>query len=148
MEIQEYIEKRFYDQLRYYETAALRAKTRALYLRMIQMIALTATPMLLMLEVYLPSYGWGRMIALTSSIVAMLVTTILNAFNSETQWQQFRFVVEQLKKEHTSFTLGLGEYAELPPEKRGRLFIERSESVMAGEMSRWFVGPDERKMAI
>jgi hypothetical protein len=67
-------------------------------------------------------------------------TGILQLTKAQECWIVYRSTAETLKKEYNLYMLKAGDYSDsnLVDEKRDMLFIERSESIMAMEGTKYF----------
>ena len=62
----------------------------------------------------------------------------------DTSWEQYMFIAEKLKKERFSFQMSLGDYEDKDEEKKAKLLVERFETIMNSELSRWFAGEQSK----
>lgn len=141
MELEEYI-NRVLDQMKWYERKALLARQRHVFLKLLNSILLLSTPMVLMMS-YVFRYPSSILIlvALCTSMAAFVISAFRDLQHYETQWEQYRLVGEQLRKELTMFTMTAGEYGSIDNEKERRdLFIQRVERLVSTENSLWWVG--------
>jgi hypothetical protein len=82
-------------------------------------------------------------VRIISSILGSMIvgaTGILQLTKAQESWIVFRSTAETLKKEYNLYMLKAGDYSDsnLIDEKRDRLFIERSESIMAMKGTKYF----------
>jgi hypothetical protein len=87
--------------------------------------------------------GNDLVVRIISSILGGMIvgaTGILQLTKAHESWIIFRSTAETLKKEYNLYMLKAGDYADssLIDEKRDILFIERSESIMAMEGTKYF----------
>ncbi|MEN6578915.1 MAG: DUF4231 domain-containing protein [Phycisphaerales bacterium] len=140
MELEEYI-NRVLDQLKWYERKALLARQRHVFLKLLNLILLAATPMVLMRSYLVLDSRIGVLIALCTSMAAFFISSFRDLQHYDSQWEQYRLAAEQLRKELTMFTMQAGEYGAIGEGKERRdLFIQRVESLVSRENSLWWVG--------
>jgi hypothetical protein len=115
-------------------------------LQTVQLLLITSLPALLTVsDMFAYSERIVRFTAILWSSAAAILTVYMQMSRLGSQWQQYRLVAEQLKKEFTAFSMDVGEYRGIPPEEKQRQFVERSESLFENELSRWFVGEPSLK---
>lgn len=141
MDIKNYIEERLNHQIEWYERKARSARQRSLFIQAYQMTLILAIPILLLGSEMLPvSEYLSKILASLCAIFAAALTAMDKSTRLDTSWEQYRFIAEKLKKEHLSFQMSLGDYEDMDDDKKAKLFVERSESLMSSELSRWFAG--------
>lgn len=139
-------ELRVDEQLKWFEAKAYQTRRMFLVLRTLQTILLTILSGMFVLSASLPSQLF-TLVGTVLSLAALLTTTFLQLSNYDSQWQQYRLVAEQLQKERRAFQLQIGEYSKLNDEETRRAYMERIESVLQSENSRWFVGVARKERA-
>ena len=86
-------------------------------------------------------------IRLASSIlggIILAVTGILQLKKFQENWIQYRTTAEILKKEKQLFLHGIGEYANLDDVTKFKFFVERIESSISTQNTRFFVAHSEQ----
>ena len=81
-----------------------------------------------------------KIIASVFAMFAAVLVAMEKFLRLDTSWEQYRFIAERLRREYLSFQMSLGDYEHIDTDKKAKLFVERSESLMNSELSRWFVG--------
>src|SRR5215831_9505642 len=124
------MKKRLENQLNWYEKKAKENQYR--YYK-IQILILGVSALIPIVNVV---DGHEFAIRTISSILGAIIvgaTGILQLTKAQESWIIFRSTAETLKKEYNLYMLKAGDYSDLTltDDKRDRLFIERSESVMA-----------------
>ena len=138
--LQEY-ESRIDDQLHWFEIKAYQTRKKYLYYRMIQTVILSFLPILFISPEFIAYKTLSlSLVGAVLSVFALVITSFLNVSNYDSQWQQYRLLAEQLKKERLSFHMEVGEYSSLEKEDQIKAYIERVESIIQSERSRWYVG--------
>lgn len=125
------------DRLAYYEKAARRAQKFSLWLRLVETAIAGALPVLALST--LPRTALAGM----AGVLTLLVTTS-QMWQFDAKWRQYRLLAEQLRRELFAFELGTGEYAVIAQNARVPVFADRCNDVFEGEMSKWFVLPEEK----
>jgi uncharacterized protein DUF4231 len=83
----------------------------------------------------------GDLLRLTSSIlggIIVVITSLMQLHKYQENWILFRTTQELLKKEKFLYLNNAGDYAGLDDEKKKRLLVERVESLVSSETSRYF----------
>jgi Protein of unknown function (DUF4231) len=133
----DYIDNRLKKQLNWYEKNAKKNLYR--YYK-IQILILGVSALIPIVNVV---DGPDLAVRVLSSILGAIIvgaTGILQLIKAQEIWIVFRSTAETLKKEYNLYMLKAGDYsdANLTDEMRDLLFIERSESVMTTEGTKYF----------
>jgi hypothetical protein len=125
-----YIKNRYAPELSYYEYNAKKNKQRYQIAQIIVIISSVITPILIALNRPIL-----QIIALFSSGIVTIVTSMLGVFKFHENWINYRTVAESLKKEKNFYDTKNCEYeAAIDPEK---LFVLRTENLISREHSAW-----------
>ena len=135
--VSDYIKKRLEKQLNWYDK---KAKLNLHRYYEIQIVILGVIALIPIINVV---GGYEMTIRIISSILGAIIigaTGILQLTKAQESWIIFRSTAETLKKEYNLYMLNAGDYSDpsLTDDKRDKLFIERSESVMAMEGTKYF----------
>jgi Protein of unknown function (DUF4231) len=135
--VSDYVKKRLENQLNWYDK---KAKSYLYRYYEIQILILGVSALIPIVNVV---GGYEMTIRIISSILGSIVvgaTGILQLTKAQESWIIFRSTAETLKKEYNLYMLKAGDYSDtnLADDKRDKLFIERSESVMAMEGTKYF----------
>jgi len=135
--VSDYIKKRLENQLNWYDK---RAKAHLYRYYEIQVLILGVSALIPIVNVV---GGYEMTIRVISSVLGAIIvgaTGILQLTKAQETWIIFRSTAETLKKEYNLYMFKAGDYSDisLTDDKRDKLFIERSESVMAMEGTRYF----------
>ena len=130
---QEYLEKRYYDQLNYYEKSSGRNQKRYKNFQWILIILSALTPVLAAMD--LNSFPFNYLVIIISALVAIL-TTGLKTFQYQELWANYRTTCEQLKPEIHYYNFNVGPYGALGVDKEA-LFISRVETILDKEHQSW-----------
>ncbi len=138
-EIQGFIDGRYKEQVDWYSQRASRNKKFYVVFQWITVGFSAAVPALV---IGMPSdLKW---ITASLSVVVAIGTSAIKTFKYQELWLNYRTISETLKKEHVFFSHGLGDYAKA--EDKGRIFIERVETLISRENSLWVISmTDEEK---
>ncbi len=129
----EYLDKRYYDQLNYYEKSSGRNQKRYKNFQWILIILSAITPVLAALE--LKGFEINYLVILISALVAIL-TTGLKTFQYQELWASYRTTCEQLKPEIHYYNFNVGPYGAAGVDKEA-LFISRVETILDKERQSW-----------
>lgn len=129
----EYLNKRYYDQLNYYEKSSGRNQKRYKNFQWILIILSASTPILAALE--LKGLEINYLVILISGVVAVL-TTGLKTFQYQELWASYRTTCEQLKPEIHYYNFNVGPYGATGVDKEA-LFISRVETILDKERQSW-----------
>lgn len=134
--VSDYIKKRLENQLNWYSK---KAKDNLYRYYKIQILVLGASALIPIVNVV---DGHELAIRIISSILGAIIvgaTGLLQLTKSQESWIIFRSTAETLKKEYNLYMLKVGDYSDsnLVDDKRDRLFIERAESVMSMEGTKY-----------
>jgi hypothetical protein len=133
--VQEYIDNRFKEQLKWYDDHA-RSSLRKYYA--CQVIIVFFGALIPIINVLAPTTtdGYGYPIRLLSSFFGgtiIVATGLLQLTKAYENWISYRSTTEQLKQEYQLFALKAEEYSdEKTPNKdsKGKLFVEKVESLI------------------
>ncbi len=125
----EYLEKRYYDQLNYYEKTAGLNQKKYKYFQWVLIVLSALTPILAAIE-------WDKIIVIIVSAIVAILTTGLKTFNYQELWTNYRTTCEQLKPEIHYYNFHVGPYAVSDVDKES-LFITRVEAMLDKERQAW-----------
>jgi Protein of unknown function (DUF4231) len=129
----EYVEKRYKDQVGYYDKAAGLNQERYKTFQWVLIIFSAATPVLAALETTMANLQVP--VIIISSLVAIL-TTGLKTFQYQELWITYRATNELLKPELFYYKFNVGPYAEEGIDKE-TLFVSRVEAILDKEHVNW-----------
>jgi hypothetical protein len=132
---QDYLEGRLKEQLDYHSRASRDNKKKFYALQFVIIITGALVPIV---NVIIPG---GDLLRLTSSIlggIIIVVTALLQLHKYQENWIVFRTTQELLKKEKFLYLNDAGDYAGLDDEMKKRLLVERVESLVSSETSKYF----------
>jgi hypothetical protein len=128
----EYLEKRYYDQLSYYEKSSGRNQKKYKNFQWVLIILSALTPVLAALN---EDFKLQFLVVIVSAIVAIL-TTGLKTFQYQELWANYRATCEQLKPEIHYYNFNVGPYGAEGVDKEA-LFISRVETILDKERQGW-----------
>jgi len=131
----DYFNKRYLDQINYYETKSGGNQITYRYMQWTLIILAALTPALIELDLNtLLGRGFSHIATLTSVTVAIL-TAALKTFKYQENWINYRTTCEALKKERYLYEAGLGDYEN--SDDRQAQFIDRVEALISRENTLW-----------
>jgi hypothetical protein len=128
----EYLEKRYYDQLNYYSKSSGKNQKKYKNFQWVLIILSALTPVLAALS---EDFKLQFIVVIVSAIVAIL-TTGMKTFQYQELWVNYRATSEQLKPEIHYYNFGVGPYA-VPGTDKESLFISRVEGILDKEHQGW-----------
>lgn len=129
----EYLENRYYDQLKYYSGAAKKNQKRYKVLQWVLIILSTLTTIMAALP------HENSIMKYSMVVIAALVTILtagLKAFQYQELWVSYRSTNEQLKPEIYFYNFNVGEYGQ-PGVDKESVFVDRVEKILNREHSAW-----------
>jgi hypothetical protein len=138
-DIKDFIDGRYKEQVDWYSDRAGRNKKFYFVFQWITVGFSSAVPALV---IGMPNdLKW---VTASISVVVAIGTSAIKTFKYQEIWLNYRTISETLKKEYVFYTHGLGDYAKA--EDKGRMFIERVETLISRENSLWVISmTDEEK---
>lgn len=127
-----YLEKRYYDQLSYYEKSSGRNQKKYKNFQWVLIILSALTPVLAALN---EDFKLQFLVVIVSAIVAIL-TTGLKTFQYQELWANYRATCEQLKPEIHYYNFNVGPYGVAGVDKEA-IFISRVETILDKERQGW-----------
>lgn len=134
-EFDQYVKGRYEDQIGWYDRKS--GKYKKLYLRFqsVVVVLALAAPVLVALE---QDIVWGKWITVVVAALAAIGTAMLKTFKFQETWITYRTTCETLRKEIHYYQWELGEYAVADPRRRMQVFVDRVESLLSQENTKWF----------
>lgn len=128
----EYLDNRYYDQLKYYEKTAGKNQKKYRNFQWVLIVLSALTPVLAALS---KDFNLQYLVVSVSAIVAIL-TTGMKTFSYQELWASYRATAEQLKPEIYYYNYDVGPYGE-PDINKESLFISRVEAILDKEHQGW-----------
>jgi hypothetical protein len=130
----EYLEKRYFDQLSYYEKASGKNKKKYKNFQWILIIFSTLTTIL----AAIPTIGNFEMkyIVVATAAIVTILTAGLKTFQYQELWVNYRSTIEQLKPEIYYYKFNVGEYGREGVDKEST-FVSRVEQILNKEHDVW-----------
>lgn len=129
-----YLEKRYQDQLNYYEKASGKNQKKYKFFQWSLIILSTLTTILAALPKQ-EKFDLGYVIVFTSAVVTIL-TSALKTFQYQELWVTYRSTIERLKPEIYYYTFNVGDYGQSGIDKE-TLFVTRVEGILGKEHEAW-----------
>ncbi|MGH2552244.1 MAG: DUF4231 domain-containing protein [Chitinophagaceae bacterium] len=133
-DFEEYLAKRYFDQLNYYEKASGKNKKRYKNFQWVLIIFSTLTTILAALP-QTDKFPLQYIIVATAAIVTIL-TAGLKTFQYQELWVNYRNTIEQLKPEIYYYKFNVGDYGQAGVDKE-TLFVTRVEQILNKEHDVW-----------
>lgn len=137
---EQYITERLDEQVKWYSKKAGENKIRFHASQIIIIVAGILIPIVNLFET--PST-----IGLISSIlggVVIITAGILQLQKSQENWVLYRSTAEMLKKEKQLYLNSVGNYANIADEDKHKLLVERVETIISSENTKFFVTHSEK----
>jgi hypothetical protein len=129
----EYLDKRYFDQLNYYDRSAGINQKRYKLFQWVLIVLSAITPIVAALDITWMSLKMP--VVIISALVAIL-TTGLKTFQYQELWVIYRATNEKLKHELYYYNFDVGPYADNEIDKEA-LFVSRVESILDTEHKNW-----------
>jgi hypothetical protein len=129
----EYLEKRYYNQLKYYSSASGKNQKKYKRFQWILIVLSALTPVMAALN--WEKFDFQIPVIIVSALVAIL-TTGLKTFQYQELWVNYRATQEQLKPEIHYYNFNVGPYG-APDVDKEALFISRIEAILDKEHQGW-----------
>ena len=133
-DFEEYLSKRYFDQLSFYENASGKNKKKYKNFQWILIIFSTLTTILAAFP-QTGKFPLQYIVVGTAAIVAIL-TAGLKTFQYQELWVNYRSTIEQLKPEIYYYKFNVGEYSQEGVDKE-TLFVSRVEQILNKEHDVW-----------
>jgi hypothetical protein len=135
---EKYLKERYNDQIRWYGDKS--AYNEKMFKRLITIVTVFSvlTPILLITR-----DEWLTYVAIVSSVLVAVGTTLVRAFHYQENWVNYRTTSETLKKEIHYYNAKLADYHDA--EDPEALFVERVESLISRENTMWLVCQTPKK---
>lgn len=130
----DYLEKRYYDQLKYYSSSSKKNQKRYKNIQWILIILSTVTTILAALP-KTDHFDFKYLIVITAALVTIL-TSGLKTFQYQELWVNYRSFAEQLKPEIYYYNFSVGDYGKEGTDKES-LFVSRVEQILSKEHTEW-----------
>lgn len=130
----EYLEKRYNDQLSYYEKASQKNQRYYKIFQWTLIILSTVTTILASLTT-VGQFDMKYLIVISSAFVA-IISAALKTFQYQELWVNYRLTIERLRPEYYYYQFNVGEYAS-PGIDKEMIFVSRVESILNKEHDNW-----------
>ena len=134
----EYLEKRYYDQLDYYEKTAGKNKKKYKNFQWLLIILSTITTILAALPRN-DKFDLQYVVVVSAALVTIL-SSALKTFQYQEIWVSYRATIERLKPEIYYYKFNAGDYGKDGVDKEV-LFVTRVESILTKEHDTWPATP-------
>jgi hypothetical protein len=131
----DYKEKRLQEQITWHSKNARHNKRR---FRLYQIITLAASAIIPIVNVANIGDFQTRVISSVISGIIAVSTGITQLEKHQENWILYRTTSELLKKEKFFFENSAGEYSNLDDKEKNKLLVERVESIVSAETSKYF----------
>jgi hypothetical protein len=131
----DYLNDRLQEQLDYHSKASKENKKKFYSL---QFIIILTSALIPIVNVVSPAGDALRLISSILGGIIVVSTSLMQLHKYHENWITFRSTQELLKREKYLYLNDAGEYANIEPEKKKRLLVENTESIVSSETSRYF----------
>ena len=128
----DYLEKRYYDQIKWYSEKAAQNKNRFQTLLVVTTVFSILVPVLLFVR-----NDFLEVIAIVFSAIVAISTALTRSFTYQENWINYRTVSETLKKEINFYNARLGDYHDTDDPEA--LFVSRVENTISRENTMWVI---------
>lgn len=128
----QFLTKRFNDQLQWFEAKAATQKKRYHALQTSVVVLSSSLPVLV--TTVPPSQNW---VTATASVMLAIGTALLKMLHLPEAWINYRDTAQCLRQEQSWLEFQIGAYAELEASAARRKFIERVEDILSKESGNW-----------
>src|SRR5258705_1679805 len=136
----EYLEKRYNDQMMYYEKASGKNKKRYINFQWTLIILSTLTTVLAALptsiQTSLCTFDPHYVVVITAAIVTIL-TAALNAFRYKDLWADYRYTKELWNPEIFKYIFNIGDYMGKTEDEKQSKFVENVEGILGSQNKNW-----------
>ena len=138
MDIETYLTQRVDDQIKYFDSNAIRnqkvyrrLKGTAIFCNIFTTLTIALT---LISNLKVPM----SIVALILSMIVLATYQIEEFYNFGAKWEKFRLVAERIKSEKCLFLNGVGLYSSGDTDGRKRVFVEKIEGIIQGTDRAYF----------
>ncbi len=128
----QFLTKRFNDQLQWFEAKAAAQKRRYHALQTSVVVLSSSLPVLV--TTVSPTQNW---VTATASVMLAIGTALLKMLHLPEAWINYRDTAQCLRQEQSWLEFQIGAYAELEAPAARRKFIERVEDILSKESGNW-----------
>lgn len=129
-----YLEKRYIDQLNYYEDKSGKNQKKYKFFQWALIILSTLTTILAALPK--EQQYWIQYVIIFTAALVTIITSALKTFQYQELWVTYRSTIEQLKPEIYYYTFNVGDYGQTGVDKE-TLFVTRVEGILGKEHDAW-----------
>ena len=140
MDMESYLTERVNDQIKYFDSKAIRSQRLYKWLRGTAIFCNISTTLAIALTFIVPPdlRGYMGITALALSTIVLATYQIEEFYNFGTKWEKFRLVAEYLKSEKYLFLNEVGIYSSGDTDEKKHLFIEIMEGILRGTDMSYF----------
>ncbi len=131
----EYINKRYINQIHWYDKKAGYYHTLYIIIQWNTIIFSALTPVLIEMQINLPTYQFLKMIPIITSVIVAILTAAIKTFGFQEYWVSYRTTAETLKKELYIYRACADDYANI--QDKEALFVQRVENLISREHTMW-----------
>ncbi len=148
MDIETYLTERVDDQIKYFDSSAIRnqkmyrwLKGAAIFCNIFTTLTIALTlipdikvPLTLIPDIKVPM----NIVALILSMIVLATYQIEEFYNFGAKWEKFRLVAERIKSEKCLFLNSVGTYLSDDTDEKKRVFVEKIEGIIQGTDMSYF----------
>ena len=129
-EFSHFIKNRYEKELDWYDQKAVHNKKIHDLLQVVVIVFSAVTPVLILIN-----ESNLRIFAVLTSVIIAISTSAIKTFRFHENWLNYRTTAETMRREHSLYNTGAGDYSDA--DDRQRFFVERIESLISRESTKW-----------
>jgi len=133
-----YFSDRLVDQIRWYSGKARDNKKKFYLLQAVIIVLAGSITIVNALRVSDNLLGYVSIVSSILGGTVVIITALVQMFKYQENWILYRTTSELLKKEKYYYLNDVGPYSELNAEQKKKLLVERVETVVSAETSKYF----------
>ena len=139
MDIETYLTERVDDQIKYFDSSAIRNQKAYKKLKGTAIVCNVLTTLTIALALtFIPYLKIMGIAALIFSTIVLATYQIEEFYNFGAKWEKFRLVAEHMKSEKFLFLNDVGTYSSGDGDEKKRAFIEKIEGIIQGTDTSYF----------
>lgn len=131
-----YIKNRLENQINWYDTKSVWNQK---WFKRIKKIEIVLASTITFLALFLSNYEWVRYIIALNGVMISILSGINSLYNFHKNWVEYRTTAETLKHEKFLYFTKSGPYSGLNETEAFQRFVERVESLISKENTRWLM---------
>ncbi len=138
MDIETYLTERVDDQIKYFDSSAIRNQKMYRWLKGAAIFCNIFTTLTIALTLIPDIKVPMNIVALILSMIVLATYQIEEFYNFGAKWEKFRLVAERIKSEKCLFLNSVGTYLSDDTDEKKRVFVEKIEGIIQGTDMSYF----------